>query len=218
MFENNVLILIIFLGIIGVSVIYNNYVRPKMLHWGATKIEVMSKMAGDDLIDEPAFTTTRAIEINAGPENVWPWLAQMGQGRGGFYSYTWLENLAGLDIHNIDKIDSELQDIKVGDTIPFWKGNGVEILELEPFKLLLLAGTLYNRTKEEVAEEQPGGTWVFQIEDKGSEKTRLVIRSRVAKFKPKWLSAIIYRVMLEPMHYIMERGMMYGIRKRSEIL
>ena len=83
MFENNVIILIIFLGIIGVSVIYNNYVRPKMLHWGATKIEVMSKMAGDDLIDEPAFTTTRAIEINAGPENVWPWLAQMGQATSG---------------------------------------------------------------------------------------------------------------------------------------
>jgi len=218
MIENNVTILIILLGLIGVCIVGDKYIRPKMLHWGATANEVNCKMAGDDFIDDPAFTTTRAIEINAGPERVWPWLAQMGQGRGGFYSYTWLENLAGLDIQNIDRLDSKLQEIKVGDTIPFWKGKGVEIVEIETNKKLVLAGTLYSQTKEEAIEEQPGGTWVFQLEDKGIEKTRLVIRSRVAKFEPKWLSAILYRAMLEPMHYIMEKGMMYGIKKRSEKL
>ena len=218
MLENYLTILFLLLGIIGVCIFGYKYVRPKMMHWGATESEICREMSGDDLIANPAFTTTRVIEIKTRPFIVWSWLAQMGQGRGGFYSYTWIENLAGLDIQNINKIDSELQDIKVGDTIPFWKDKGVEIVEIESCRLLVLAGTLYNQEQEKTTKGSPGGTWVFELEQAGPENTRLIIRSRVAKFEPMWLSVLMYRLMLEPIHYVMERGMLAGIKKRSEMI
>ena len=85
--------------------------RRRYLTWGATDQEVGSPLAGDDLISNPDMVATRAIAIRASAERVWPWIAQLGQGRGGFYSYDWLENLVGCDIHSSDRILREWQDI-----------------------------------------------------------------------------------------------------------
>jgi hypothetical protein len=193
------------------------FIRQRMLHWGATADEAGRSMPGDDLIPDPSFTTTRAIMINAGVEKVWPWLAQMGQGRGGFYSYTWLENLVGMDIHNVDRIVPELQEIKVGDLIPFWQGAGVNVVEFIPRELLVLAGTMFG-SPDKSADLPPGGTWIFRLEEPTANTTRLIVRSRIAKFEPQLLCLVMYRVFLEPMHFIMEKGMLYGIKKRSEKL
>ena len=190
-------------------------VRPRILHWGSTPAEISRPLAGDGLIDDPILVTTRAITIEVGPERVWPWLAQIGQGRGGFYSYEWLENLVGLDIHNADRIIPELQDLKPGDLIPFWRGAGVDAVQVEPGRLLVLAGTL-NQPKGEAAEGgDVGGTWVFALDAPNPDVTRLVVRSQIAKFPPVWLSALFMRF-LEPMHFIMERKMLLGIRDRAE--
>ena len=70
--------------------------RPWQLHWGAAGEEIDTVLPGDDLIPGPDLVTTRGITIGVPPGQVWPWLAQLGQGRGGFYSYDLLENLAGL--------------------------------------------------------------------------------------------------------------------------
>ena len=190
-------------------------VRPRMLNWGATPIEIGRSMPGDELISAAGLITTRAISINTSPEKVWPWLVQMGQGRGGFYSYDWLENLIGLDIHNSNRIVPELQDLKPGDLIPFWHGAGVNVVVVEPRHLLVLAGTL-NPPKEQAAGSgEVGGTWVFALDESKSQETKLVVRSRVAKFPPLWLSAVFMRV-LEPAHFIMERKMLRGIKERAE--
>ena len=93
-------------------------IRPWHRRWGATDAEVSGSMPGDDLVEGANFQTTRAIDIDAPLEAVWPWLAQIGQGRGGFYSYDLLENLMGLDIHSADRILPEFQDLRVGDVIP----------------------------------------------------------------------------------------------------
>jgi hypothetical protein len=91
--------------------------RSRQLRWGATDEEFDATLAGDGLIPNADLTATRAITISAAAEDVWPWLAQLGQGRGGFYTYDWLENLVGADIHSADHIEPEWHDPEVGDQV-----------------------------------------------------------------------------------------------------
>jgi hypothetical protein len=86
-------------------------VRPWMRRWGATDAEFTQSLPGDDVIAHPNYAITHAVTISAPPAAVWPWLVQMGQGRGGLYSYDWLENLIGLNIHSVDRIIAELQQL-----------------------------------------------------------------------------------------------------------
>ena len=81
---------------LGVSAAGRRWYRT----WGATAVEAREPLAGDSLIAAAAMQTTRAITIAAAREQVWPWLLQMGQGRGGLYTYEWIENLLGAKIHN----------------------------------------------------------------------------------------------------------------------
>lgn len=90
-------------------------VRPWHQKWGATNQEADASFSGDELIPYAPWRTTHAITIQAPIEMVWSWVVQMGQGRGGFYSYDWLENLFGMNIHNADRILPEYQQLKVGD-------------------------------------------------------------------------------------------------------
>jgi hypothetical protein len=193
------------------------WLRPRILTWGATNLEISCPMAGDEHILEPILFSTRAITIKACVSSIWPWLAQMGQSRGGFYSYDWLENLLGMDIHNSDQIIPELQAINSGDVIPFWRGAGIKVKEVLPQELLVLAGTLNAPLDHHEGEVGVGGTWVFQLKVLDLKTTRLIVRSRVAEFKPVWLSSLLMRV-LEPLHFFMERRMLVGIKTRAESL
>jgi hypothetical protein len=92
-------------------------IRPWYLRWGATDAELTKSLPGDELLPQPAVIQTNAITIQAPPEKIYPWLAQLGQDKGGFYSLDWLENLAGCDIHNADSIHAEWQDVKPGSQI-----------------------------------------------------------------------------------------------------
>ena len=96
---------------------YILFARPRHLRWGASARECDASLPGDDLIVSPDLTATRAITVRASAGQVWPWIAQLGQGRGGFYSYDFLENLAGCDIHSADRVVPRWQDIKIGDKV-----------------------------------------------------------------------------------------------------
>lgn len=110
-----------------------------MQRWGATDEEVGEALPGDDLVSDVDFVTTRAVTIAAEPAAVWPWIVQMGQGRGGMYTYDWLENMSGLDMHSADAILPEWQGLKVGDMVPLEpSGSGYQVVALEPERLLLL--------------------------------------------------------------------------------
>jgi hypothetical protein len=102
---------------IAAAVTYILFARPRHLRWGASDQECDASLPGDDLIVTPDLTATRAITVRASADQVWPWIAQLGQGRGGFYSYDFLENLAGCDIHSADRIIPGWQDIKIGDEV-----------------------------------------------------------------------------------------------------
>ena len=88
--------------------------RPRYLSWGASDEECAGALPGDELVPHADLAATRAVTIAATPEQVWPWIAQMGQGRGGLYSYDALENLVGCDMHSADRVVPEWQDVAVG--------------------------------------------------------------------------------------------------------
>ncbi|RPI82396.1 MAG: hypothetical protein EHM41_18465 [Chloroflexi bacterium] len=199
------------LGLVSAGIAsYLFALRPRFLSWGTSRGAVKESLPGDKLVPDHRLLiqTTRTVTIPATDAVIWPWLVQIGQGRAGFYSYDWLENLFGMDIHNTDRILPNLQNLKVGDQIPFWKGVGVEVKELEPGCWLVMAGSI------KPDSDEIGGTWTFILAPTGKQTTRLIIRTRVADFPPHWLSKLFSLVLLEPAHFIMERKMMMGIRDR----
>ena len=108
-----------YLGIAGgicataaAALAYKSYVRPWHLRWGATDDEVNETLPGDGIKWNAKVQATHAISIDAPVQEVWRWLVQIGQGRGGFFSYDWLENMCGLEIHNIDEIRPDLQELR----------------------------------------------------------------------------------------------------------
>jgi len=157
------------------------WIRPWHLRWGATDAEVQRPLPGDELVPNPKLAATHVITIRASAAEIWPWRVQMGQGRGGFYSYDWLENLFGLDIHNADRIIPGFQNLKVGDIIPMAPGGfGPPVVVLEPDRVLVLGGTLDTRTGRtvNVNDAMPGtffrSSWVFFLDPVDERTTRLI--------------------------------------------
>jgi hypothetical protein len=200
-------------GYLGCSAAF----RPWYRTWGATAEEAREPLPGDSLVASAAMQTTRAINIAASPEHVWPWLLQMGQGRGGLYTYTWIENALRADIHNLDRIDPDLQQLEVGDRVR---------LTPDPY-LGRLPGQYYTVTEMQVREalvmvqQLPNGastSWSFVLRPRASTDTRLLVRARASK--PARASARAQRalelLLLEPGYFVMERGMLRGIKRRAE--
>jgi hypothetical protein len=190
--------------------------RPWFLHWGATKEETKKALPGDELCPEASSIATRAVTIHAPAEEVWPWIAQIGQDRGGFYSYSWLENLVGARIHNADRLLPKLPALTIGDSVWMtpqsrYGGKGrVKVAMIEPCRYLVLVSL-----KDFEAISRNGsadeGTWSFILEPIDDHTTRFIIRSRSGA------SARLDRFLVfDPIHFIMERKMMLGIRDRAE--
>ena len=133
------------------ALVYYFVLRPRCLRWGATDEEIGRDLPGDELLPDPVGYVTRGITINTSPVNVWLWLVQMGQGRGGFYSYDWLENLFGLDIHNADRIVPEWQELAVGDIVRMHPNGGSMVAAVEPYRALVLYTNALTQTGQAVA-------------------------------------------------------------------
>jgi hypothetical protein len=147
---------------------YRACVRDRILNWGATADEATRPLPGDELLQEPDIVATRAISIAAPPSAIWPWLVQMGPGRAGAYTYDWIENLFGLNMHSADRIVPEWQRLEVGDVLrgrPDQPGMRVEILEQERI--------LSNRS------EAGDWVWTFALVPEDGW-TRLISRNRIA--------------------------------------
>lgn len=196
--------------------------RRWFLTWGATTGEAAGALPGDDLLASATVTTTRAVTIDAPPEHVWPWLVQMGQDRGGLYSYDWLENLFGLDFRNADRIHPEWQQLAVGDQFraaPVSAGPeaGFTVVAIDPGVSIVTAVGDPARVVP-LASHPPmtdGGTWTFVLRRASTGRTRLVVRMRMRLGSPpvaEWLSMRL----LEPVHFVMERKQLLGIKHRAE--
>jgi hypothetical protein len=188
---------------------YILFARPRHLRWGASARECAASLPGDDFIVSPDLVATRAITVRTSPGRVWPWIAQLGQGRGGFYSYDFLENLAGCDIHSADRIVPEWLDIKIGDEIKLAPAVGLEVIALEPGRSLVLRGGVPVGT----APPPYDFTWAWVLRDEPDGTARLLVRERYAYTRP-WARFLVEPV--EAVSFVMSQKMLRGIRDRAE--
>ena len=195
------------LAILG-TVLGSPLLRPWYSHWGSANGVPGKALPGDNLVPEPNLQNTRSILIKATPEEVWPWLVQMGQGRGGLYSYVRLENLVGCNMKNAARIIPELQELSVGDQIKLAEGEGgpsYVVRAVTPNEALILGG------------DSPPNSWAFILQPAANGMTRLIARYRLA-FPQTVGNFIMWRLLVDPIHFVMERQMLYGIKARAEQL
>ena len=197
------------------ALLYDALVRPRISRWGATDEEVAKDLPGDEL---PATygdrrVSTRAITIDGPPDDVWPWIVQMGSSRAGFYTHEWVERLLFItyaDGHSATRIHPEWQDLEVGDRVPYSRFNSCEV-------------TMVDRPRVLVA-----GEWLVLEPLADGAKTRLIARTRGGWLEPFArmipglgrllgpLARLIDGWPLEVLHHYMETGMLEGIKVRVE--
>jgi hypothetical protein len=184
-------------AVTGAAVLaYLVVVEPWYHNWGATTEELVQPLPGDNMVPQPYYQSTRAITINAAPEAIWPWLVQWGQERGGLYSYEFLENLIGCDMHNADRIHPEWQNIQVGDTVRFIPAH---YLGMEP-----PSWTVDQIVPNGALVLKPWAAFVLHPID--AHTTRLIIRARAQDAATT----------AEPFNFIMMRRTLIGIKDRAE--
>ena len=190
------------LVMVGGAILYEKMLRVPILTWGATADEAEARLPGDDLLEDADGVATRAITIDAPVADVWPWVAQMGPGpRGGAYTYDWIENLLGLNMHSADSVLPEYQHPQVGEGFGLG-ANRMTFQLVEPERVL--------------AMRSADGNWVwsFVLRDLDG-RTRLISRNR---FRLPRLRDRVGMIPMEPGSLLMERKMLYGIKERAERL
>jgi hypothetical protein len=190
---------------VAAAAAYSVLFRRWCLTWGATPEEAEAELPGDELMPEPDVLSTRAMSIHAPPSAIWPWLVQMGSGRGGAYTYDWIENLFGLDMHSATEVLPQLQGLKQGDQLPLPNGPTMRIEVLEAER------TMVSRSED--------GTWVwiFALRPAGGV-TRLISRNRIATPGAPAAARLVNLLVMEPGSLVMERKMLLGIKERAERL
>ncbi|HZD86903.1 MAG TPA: hypothetical protein VE088_02735 [Gaiellaceae bacterium] len=184
------------------GVLYRRFLREPILTWGASPEEAAAVLPGDELLEDADGVATRAVTIDAPRGAVWPWLVQMGPSpRGGAYTYDWVENLLGLDMHSADRVMPEFQHPQIGDGFGLG-ANRMSYAIVEPEHVLA------------VRSADGNWVWTFVLGDRNG-KTRLVSRNR---FRLPKLRDRLGMIPMEPGSLVMERKMLREIKRRAEKL
>ncbi|MGR2752050.1 SRPBCC family protein [Agromyces arachidis] len=186
-------------------------VRRVSLRWGATDDERTRPLPGDGFLPRADLQATRAIRIEAPRADVWPWIAQIGQGRGGFYTYDRLENLVGCDIRSADVLLPEARIRGVGETVRLHPQVALDVVAFAEDDHLVLRGGVGPDGRTEGAPYD--FTWAFVLVDAPGDATRLVVRERYGYLEP-WAAALVEPVQL--VSFFMSERMLRGIRDRAE--
>jgi protein-S-isoprenylcysteine O-methyltransferase Ste14 len=203
----------VFWAVFALFLLYTGLLRPIHLGWGTIAVERTMPLPGDDLVPGARYRSTHAISIQAPPDRVWPWLAQMGWGRGGLYSYEGLENLFGCHMKNADSIVAAWQDVQPGDT--FRMDQRIPPLTLaivDPPHALVISDP---RDPSGPSTAAPHLAWQFIVEPGPNETSRLLVRWQ-STFPRGVVSEFFSKTMLEPISFIMEERMLRGIKERAE--
>jgi hypothetical protein len=186
--------------------------RHRALGWGASPAERAAGLPGDELLPEADLVATRAISVRVPAERVWPWLVQLGHGRGGFYSYDALEGLFGLGITSADRVEQRWQELAVGDEVRLAPQVGLEVAVLDAPYALVLRGAGPALPDEDA---QPFDfAWAFVLRPGPTPGScRLVVRERYAYVEPwaRWMVEGVSWVSL-----LMTERMLRGVRDRAE--
>lgn len=204
---------------VGVGV-YALAVRPRLLAWGATDAEVAAPFPGADLIRGGKRSGTMAVTIDAPPSAVWPWLAQMGCDRAGWYSWDRLDN-AGVP--SAERIHPEWQEVAVGDRWLSTRSGATwfEVAAVEPERFLALRApiNLHGGTPFDVSSPRPraysDSSWAFLLDELPEGRTRLVVSGYVADH-PHTLLALVNFFVTEPAHWIMQLRQFQNLKRRAE--
>ncbi len=183
------------------SGVYLRFIRPWQLRWGATDEEVARALPGDDVVKHATFNATRGVTIQARPEEIWPWLVQIGINRAGWYSYDWIDNLGRP---SAQRIIPELQHVEVGDLIPISPDNtfGLRVKDFERNRWVLWW------------DNKGDTTWYWGLSPLDAKATRLITRIRM---RYHWLSPAILIYLLEDVgDIVMMRKCLLGIKQRAE--
>ena len=201
-----------FLKIVGtllavsiITIVATILLMPWMDRWGATDHEVSAWYTGDDLVPTPRYVYSRVVTVNATPEEIYPWLLQMGAERGGMYSYSWFEtNVLHCELINADRIYEEWQNLNVGDKVKMCPGTSgppaYEVAQLDPNHAVVLGHQDRGKWTD---------VWQFVLVPQEDGTTRLIARGRTAMTGMLW-------DIIRPGQFIMERGMLLGIKQRVE--
>lgn len=213
-------------GIVGAARIaitfMTPFLRPLRARWGATVAEVYRQLPGDDIVPHYKWGYTHAVTVQASAAEIWPWLVQMGQGRGGFYSYEWLENLIGCNIHNADRIIEEFQHLEVGDEIRHHpKLRPYVVAAVEPGRALVLntradthAGNNFEIT-DTLPEKYINIVYVWFLDQCDDGTTRLISRGRYdCRGLRNTLGFSCF--LIEPIAFSTSRKILLGIKQRAE--
>ena len=195
----------IFFAAIVIGVIAIVLLMPWMDRWGASANEISATLPGDELVRSPRYVYNRVVTVHASPEQIYPWLVQLGAEKGGMYSYSWFEtNVLRCELINADQIHPEWQVLKVGDKVKMCPGNSgppaYEVALLVPNQSIVM-GHQENGKWSDV--------WQFVLVPQGDGSTRMMIRGRSALEGWLW-------DMIRPGEFVMMRGMMLGIKQRAE--
>jgi hypothetical protein len=198
--------------------------RSHFRFWGATDEDRRRTLPGDERVPNPIVTTTLAITINAAASEVWLWVAQLGQERGGMYSYELLENLARCQMRNAERV-VPAWEMKVGDQMRMGpQGYPVnQVVALERGRWLLMAGA---DLKTGIADPlpQPGQTtyinyaWVLYLDERPDGTTRLISRTRLAYAPRTFAAKLMWEVFTDPIGCVMTRKLLLTIKQRAEQL
>lgn len=203
----NILSWLVYLAV--VILLYFGFLRDIQMTWGATNQDVGRRMPGDELIVDPEMNATRAVDIRAAPEEIWPWIVQIGYARAGFYGFDNLDNGGRPSARNILP---EFQNLHVGDSIPSGEYRGelfyiMKVAAIDPGKEMLwifLEGTPWE-----------GATWSWGLYPIDNERTRLVSRLR-QKYSFNSFQEIISWSMIDAIEILMMRTTLRGIKLRAE--
>jgi hypothetical protein len=190
---------------------FRRVVRPWYLRWGATDEEIVRPMPLDDRVTAPRLDSTMAITIDAPPERIWPWLAQMGEGdRAGYYSFEPVERALGLEVANSRRILPDHQRLEVGQAID--KAGTMTVLAVEPNRYLVLGPP---------PSVPVAASWSFALYPLDAGRTRLVTRVHgdwsylgMLRDTPFWTWP--FYLLIEPGAFVMEWQMLRGIKARAE--
>ena len=192
-------------------------VRRWLRGWGASRRERTRALPGDDLV--PARSqTTHGITLHAPSNEVWPWLVQMGYGRGGWYSYDWLERRVGAgdfaEGGSARRVIPELQTLAAGDTVALSQAGGPTVALIDPPNALVLHFWMNVLTGGPASAGDRAvlhWTWAFVLVPVDGASCRLLVRTR-AEYRPWLLGAFSF--VLDAVQFVMERKMLRTIERR----
>jgi hypothetical protein len=197
-----VALVVIAVALIGIG--FFALYRPWQLRWGASRDEVARSMQGDEVVPAPVFNATRAITIEARPEDIWPWIVQIGFGRAGWYTYDLLDNMGR---HSAERLVPELQHMEMGDLVPMGPGKdaGMRVKGFEANRWMLWW------------DKNHLTTWVWALDPMPDGSTRLVTRVRA---RPSWRhpTTAMWLLLFEVADFPLMRKCLLGIKRRAEAL